>query len=420
VERADSSTKTITDTRHRMKHYKVLQLSEADIARLENASAKGASAAKEIRGLRKEITDAGDHGIAEVTELHEEMDTLLHGVYEELAGKPAASGHYKDVRVAIIPASKGSKQFIVLDIATNAAFANEKFKTVSEAKAFAKQNGMTVVRTEEPEIAKKARTTGKRKTAAAKRVAEKGVGSRARAKAKAGKKTDETKAPYKLSIDEFYATGTPVPGYPNQYEVHVLYTDHTSALANAKSEGHDLLFGNLEGMKEIAEDNGVTVKELRDNISDYGGFAGEYAISETVYRHRSAAAKPASKRKPSSAPKKKAPGPLRGNAKKAAEMRQKREALLASTLSRKDLQELTEAQVLAIARQFQDVRMNVRKDETTASKERLSPTPANLIRWMRSPGGFDMIGIDSAKATTPTADLKIGVSEWFKRYTGGK
>jgi hypothetical protein len=114
-----------------------------------------------------------------------------------------------------------------------------------------------------------------------------------------------------------------------------------------------------------------------------------------------------------------ASGATHGAAAKAQEQRAKRERLLASTISRKDLRELTEKQVLEIARQYNDLRTSVRKDESTASKERVSATPENLIRWMRSPGGFDMIGIDSARATTATANLKMDVGSWFKRFVNG-
>jgi len=119
------------------------------------------------------------------------------------------------------------------------------------------------------------------------------------------------------------------------------------------------------------------------------------------------------KAKPSST---KNQGPLRGAAKDKADKREKREALIERTLLRKDLHELSEKQVLEIARQFTDLRMNVGRDETTASKQRLSATPENLIRWMRNPGAFDLISIDSARATTPTADLKVKTATWWKRF----
>lgn len=109
-------------------------------------------------------------------------------------------------------------------------------------------------------------------------------------------------------------------------------------------------------------------------------------------------------------------GPLRGAAKDKADKREKREALIERTLLRKDLHELSEKQVLEIARQFNDLRMNVGRDETTVSKQRLSATPENLIRWMRNPGAFDLISIDSARATTPTADLKVKTATWWKRF----
>lgn len=115
-------------------------------------------------------------------------------------------------------------------------------------------------------------------------------------------------------------------------------------------------------------------------------------------------------------PKKKNQGPLRGAAKSKAESKAKRLALVESTLKRSDLQTLSEKEVLEVARQFNDLRTNVRRDEGTASKHRLSATPENLVRWMRDPGAFDLIGIDSARATTPTSDLKIKQKEWWARF----
>lgn len=116
------------------------------------------------------------------------------------------------------------------------------------------------------------------------------------------------------------------------------------------------------------------------------------------------------------APKKKNQGPLRGAARIKSETKAKRLALVESTLQRQDLQTLSEKEVLEVARQFNDLRTNVKRDEGTASKHRLSATPENLVRWMRDPGAFDLIGIDSARATTPTSDLKIKQKEWWARF----
>ena len=46
-------------------------------------------------------------------------------------------------------------------------------------------------------------------------------------------------------------------------------------------------------------------------------------------------------------------------------------------------------------------------DESGDHKKRLSPTPENLVRWMKEPGKFDLIGIDTFEKNNPTADLKI-------------
>lgn len=46
-------------------------------------------------------------------------------------------------------------------------------------------------------------------------------------------------------------------------------------------------------------------------------------------------------------------------------------------------------------------------DEAVDHKKRLTPTPENLVRWMKDPGKFDLIGIDTFEKGNPTADLKI-------------
>lgn len=58
---------------------------------------------------------------------------------------PTKTPTYKGLRVEIRKASAGSKKFIVWDIASNQIFANEKFDTISEAKAFIDQNQMVLI-----------------------------------------------------------------------------------------------------------------------------------------------------------------------------------------------------------------------------------------------------------------------------------
>lgn len=48
-------------------------------------------------------------------------------------------------------------------------------------------------------------------------------------------------------------------------------------------------------------------------------------------------------------------------------------------------------------------------------KNRLTPTPENLVRWMNNPGKYDLIGIDTFKENDPTADLRISREVFWHR-----
>jgi hypothetical protein len=61
------------------------------------------------------------------------------------ASPPDKVSNYKGLRVEIRKASPGSKKFVVWDVASNQVFANEKFDSVTEAKAFIDQNQMMLV-----------------------------------------------------------------------------------------------------------------------------------------------------------------------------------------------------------------------------------------------------------------------------------
>ena len=70
---------------------------------------------------------------------------------------------------------------------------------------------------------------------------------------------------------------------------------------------------------------------------------------------------------------------------------------------------LTRAEILALAQQVHSKRKLSAQilDEAVDHKKRLSPTPENLVRWMKEPGKYDLIGIDTYRKDDPTADLKI-------------
>jgi hypothetical protein len=349
-----------------MKNFKVLSLTEDEIKRLEGASTKGASAAKEIRGLRKDILDAGNHGIAELTELHEEMDNSLMGIYKDIVGKDVKKSNdgyeqelKRQVDAGLVDGSEGLSLY---HLAT-------KPKTPpSPAKKSA---------CDEEQMAKKVRSKAKRKSVAVKRVKEKGLAVKARQRAK-----NQTEANKKTS-----------------------HYDGLKVEIRRSANGKGKMFEIWAGDQKFSNDKYKSISEAR-RMADQN----KMVVTKVLNSEKAMDSAPSTKH---------TTGATHGAAAKAQEQRAKRERLLASTISRKDLRELTEKQVLEIARQYNDLRTSVRKDESTASKERVSATPENLIRWMRNPGGFDMIGIDSARATTATANLKMDVGSWFKRFVNG-
>jgi hypothetical protein len=70
---------------------------------------------------------------------------------------------------------------------------------------------------------------------------------------------------------------------------------------------------------------------------------------------------------------------------------------------------LSMSQILEVAQSFEANRSLYSQfvDEGADNKKRLTPTPENLVRWMKEPGKYDLIGIDTFEKNNPTADLKI-------------
>lgn len=75
-----------------------------------------------------------------------------------------------------------------------------------------------------------------------------------------------------------------------------------------------------------------------------------------------------------------------------------------------DPRKLSISEVLTIAQEINQHHRSLWSqtyDATHDSRKRLSPNPENLLRWMKNPGKFDLIGVDNFRADNPTADLKI-------------
>lgn len=135
------------------------------------------------------------------------------------------------------------------------------------------------------------------------------------------------------------------------------------------------------------------------------------------------------KAKPKAAPKKKpaakkaTPAKTKSSTKKpsqskaeAAKAKKEFEATKAKAVAGK-FASLSTKEVLAIARQVNAKRRLSAQavDAGADHKKRLSPTPENLVRWMKEPGKFDMIGVDNYKENDPTADLKIKKEIFWNR-----
>ena len=77
---------------------------------------------------------------------------------------------------------------------------------------------------------------------------------------------------------------------------------------------------------------------------------------------------------------------------------------------------MSKAEVLKEAIEFHNTRSKRARaiDEKSGNKRRLSPTAENLLRWMKNPSKFDLIGVDAYRAKRPTADLEIDLETWWR------
>lgn len=102
--------------------------------------------------------------------------------------------------------------------------------------------------------------------------------------------------------------------------------------------------------------------------------------------------------------------------KKQADHHSEMQALISNATSNSD--HWSHEKVLHEAQKFEKLRKasSQTRDEKGDSKKRLSPTRENLIRWMKNPGNFDLIGVDTFKAGDATADLKIKKEVFWNRF----
>ena len=77
---------------------------------------------------------------------------------------------------------------------------------------------------------------------------------------------------------------------------------------------------------------------------------------------------------------------------------------------------MSKQEVIKEAMEYQKTRSKRSRaiDEKSANKRRLSPTAENLLRWMKNPSRFDIIGVDAYRAKRPTADLEIDLEVWWR------
>lgn len=84
--------------------------------------------------------------------------------------------------------------------------------------------------------------------------------------------------------------------------------------------------------------------------------------------------------------------------------------------------DMSMAQIVAEGRRINELRSFRSQfiDNGSDNKRRLTPTKENLVRWMKNPGRFDLIGVDTASATDATADLKHVKKETILHLIGFK
>lgn len=92
-------------------------------------------------------------------------------------------------------------------------------------------------------------------------------------------------------------------------------------------------------------------------------------------------------------------------------------ARMINEMRRGEVRDLKKSEVIKAAQYFNGLRgeKSAEMDALRDSKKRLSPNSVNLFRWMKSPGQFDLIGIDTDVANDPTADLKISREVFWSR-----
>lgn len=87
----------------------------------------------------------------------------------------------------------------------------------------------------------------------------------------------------------------------------------------------------------------------------------------------------------------------------------------------KEGRNIPEEKIIALGLEYEKARKKIsqRIDEKSDSARRLTPNATNLLRWINSPGKFDLIGVDTFQRTDATADYKSLIAAqkfWHNTY----
>jgi len=205
----------------------------------------------------------------------------------------------------------------------------------------------------------------------------------------------------------------------------------------SKYKTQSLTEAQISSLPKALADEVRTLRTDSDGYADdlHEAFAANDAdLYELAQKHLSKAAPkakaapkqkaPAKASKPAKAPKAKAPAKPKKDGRPIVTKEQlaqlKAERLRLADETEKEMAGMANMEakaVLAKAKAFQQMRPwhSQMIDEGADHKNRLTPTPENLVRWMRNPGKFDLIGIDTFKENDPTADLRISKEVFWHR-----